>query len=121
MFWCFTLKGHPMRHLFLTAAIVLVALPAHAQKDTTSIAQAERGSMVTVQGTVVRILDEDTFRLSDNSGDIRVYVGPTFVPAELGEAVTVHGFVDNDLGPREIYARSLTRADGEVVTFDHRY
>ena len=110
-----------MRHLFLTAAIALVALPAHAQKDTTPIAEAERGSMVTVQGTVARILDEDTFRLTDDSGDIRVYVGPTFVPADVGEAVTVHGFVDDDLGPREIYARSLTRADGEVVTFDHRY
>ncbi|MGR3701572.1 MAG: hypothetical protein ACU0A4_05755 [Paracoccaceae bacterium] len=110
-----------MRHLFLTAAIVFVALPAHAQKDITPIAQAERGSLVTVQGKVARILDEDTFRLADDSGDIRVYVGPDFVPADVGEAVTVHGFVDDDLGPREIYARSLTRADGAVVTFDQRY
>ncbi len=110
-----------MRHLFLTAAIVFVALPAHAQKDTTPIAEAQRGTMVTVQGTVARILDEDTFRLTDLSGDIRVYVGPNVVPADVGEAVTVHGFVDDDLGPREIYARSLTRADGEVVTFDHSY
>lgn len=110
-----------MRHMFLTAAIVLVAIPAHAQKDITPIAQAERGNMVTVQGTVARILDEDTFRLSDGSGEIRVYVGPHFMPAVVGEAVSVHGFVDDDLGPREIYARSMTRADGEVVTFDHRY
>lgn len=110
-----------MRHLFLSAAIALVALPAAAQKDHTPIAEAERGTMVTVQGTVARILDEDTFRLSDASGEIRVYVGPNFVPAEVGEAVTVHGFVDDDLGPREIYARTLTRADGEMVTFDHSY
>jgi uncharacterized protein YdeI (BOF family) len=110
-----------MRHLFLTAAIAFVALPAHAQKDITPINDAERGTMVTVQGTVARILDEDTFRLTDDSGAIRVYVGPNAVPADLGEAVTVHGFVDDDLGPREIYARSLTRADGEVVTFEHSY
>lgn len=110
-----------MRLLLLSAAIAMAGLPAYAQKDPTPIAQAERGSMVTVQGSVARILDEDTFRLSDDSGDIRIYVGPTFVPVNVGEAVTVHGFVDNDLGPREIYARSLTRADGEVVTFDHRY
>jgi hypothetical protein len=43
------------------------------------------------------------------------------VPAEVGENVTVNGFVDNDPGPREIYARSLTRADGTVITFDLRY
>ncbi len=110
-----------MRHLVLSAVIALISLPAYAQKDTTPIADAERGSMVTVQGTVARILDEDTFRLTDDSGNIRIYVGPTFVPVDVGEAVTVEGFVDNDFGPREIYARSLTRADGEVVTFDHRY
>lgn len=109
-----------MRHLFLTAAITLVALPAYAQKDRTPLSKAERGTMVTVQGQVARILDEDTFRLSDSSGDIRVYVGPNVVPAEVGETVTVHGFVDDDPGAREIYARSMTRADGTLVTFDYR-
>ncbi|MDX5382123.1 MAG: hypothetical protein LPJ92_03885 [Rhodobacterales bacterium] len=110
-----------MRHLFLTAAITLVALPAYAQKDMTPVSKAERGSMVTVQGQVARILDEDTFRLSDSSGAIRVYVGPNVIPAEVGETVTVHGFVDDDPGPREIYARTMTRADGTLVTFDYRY
>ncbi len=110
-----------MRHLFLTAAITLVALPAHAQRDVTPVSKAERGTMVTVQGKVARILDEDTFRLSDSSGEIRVYVGPNVVPAKVGEKITVHGVVDDDPGPREIYARTMMRADGTLVTFDYRY
>lgn len=88
----------------------------------TTIAEAQRGTMVTVQGTVDRITDEDEFRLVDPSGSIRIYVGPNWVPAEVGETVIVNGFVDDDLvAPREIYARSLTRADGTVVEFDHSY
>lgn len=110
----------------LLAAIItsaaIVASPAVGQPDRlTQIAEVQRGTMVTVQGTVERITDEDEFRLADETGSIRIYVGPNWVPADVGEAVVVHGFVDNDLGPREIYARTLTRADGTVVTFEHRY
>jgi uncharacterized protein YdeI (BOF family) len=79
-----------------------------------------RGTMATVQGTVERILDTDEFRLTDKSGSIRIYVGPNWVPADVGEVVTVRGFVDDDIGPLELYARSLTRADGSVVNFDQR-
>lgn len=77
--------------------------------------------MVTVAGTVDRITDEDEFRLRDSTGTVRVYVGPNWVPASVGEEVSISGFVDTDLGPLEIYARSLTRADGEVIEFRHRY
>jgi uncharacterized protein YdeI (BOF family) len=101
--------------------LALASLPVFAAERITSIADAKRGSMVTVQGTVERITDEDEFRLADASGNIRVYVGPNWVPVSEGESITVHGFVDNDLGPRELYARTLTRADGSVVTFDRRY
>jgi uncharacterized protein YdeI (BOF family) len=109
--------------LLATAALLagLLAGGAAAAGTITPIADAQRGSMVTVQGTVERITDEDEFRLADASGQIRVYVGPNWVPADVGEIVIVHGFVDDDLGPREIYARSLTRADGTVIAFDHRY
>ncbi len=109
---------------FLATAAILAVLfttPAKAN-PITPIAEAQRGTMVTVQGTVERITDEDEFRLADPSGSIRIYVGPNWVPADVGEAVTVNGFVDDDLfGPREIYARSLTRADGSVVAFERRY
>ena len=86
----------------------------------TPVGELKRGTMVTVQGTVERILDTDEFRLTDKSGSVRVYVGPNWVPADVGEVVTVRGFVDDDIGPLELYARSLTRADGSVVNFDPR-
>ena len=86
----------------------------------TPVGELKRGTMVTVQGTVERILDTDEFRLTDKSGSVRVYVGPDWVPADVGEVVTVRGFVDDDIGPLELYARSLTRADGSVVNFDPR-
>jgi uncharacterized protein YdeI (BOF family) len=105
--------------LFLAASLPLAA---QAAPVITPIAETERGTMVTVQGTVERITDEDEFRLTDATGSIQIYVGPNWVPANEGEAVTVSGFVDDDLiGPKEIYARELTRADGSVVTFDLRY
>ncbi len=97
---------------------LLVASPALA--EITPIADVERGGMTVVSGVVDRLLDEDEFRLSDATGDIRVYVGPNWVPADVGETITVSGFVDNDLF-REIYAREITRADGTVVTLDRRY
>lgn len=109
---------------FLVTAVMSAALmtvPALASQIT-AIADAQRGTMVTVQGVVERITDEDEFRLTDASGSIRIYVGPNWVPVEVGETVTVDGFVDDDIiGPREIYARSLTRYDGTVITFDRRY
>jgi uncharacterized protein YdeI (BOF family) len=86
----------------------------------TPVGDLQRGTMVTVQGTVEKILDTDEFRLTDKTGSVRVYVGSNWVPADVGEAVTVRGFVDDDIGPLELYARSLTRANGSVVNFDPR-
>jgi uncharacterized protein YdeI (BOF family) len=110
-----------MKLFALTAFAALIATAASASGPVTPIGDLQRGSMVTVQGTVERITDEDEFRLTDASGTVRIYVGPNWVPANVGEAVTVDGFVDGDLGPLEIYARSLTRADGTVINFDRRY
>ena len=110
-----------MKFLAVAALCATLAAPAAIASQIIPIADAQRGTMVMVQGTVERITDEDEFRLADASGSIRVYVGPNWVPAEVGETVIVNGFVDDDLGPREIYARSLTRADGTVITFDRRY
>jgi uncharacterized protein YdeI (BOF family) len=110
-----------MKLFALTAFAALIATAALASGPVTPIGDLQRGSMVTVEGTVERITDEDEFRLTDGSGTVRIYVGPNWVPANVGEAVTVDGFVDDDLGPLEIYARSLTRADGTVIAFDRRY
>ena len=109
-----------MKKTLLTfATLIAIAGPALAQ-SATAIADAQRGTMVTLQGTVDRITDEDEFHLRDTSGWIEVDVGPNWVPVEVGEQVTLQGFVDDDFGPREVYARSLTRADGTVITFDRR-
>ena len=116
----FELPAPCLRKAAAVCLALCLASAAHAGVIT-PIAEAQRGSMVTVQGTVERITYEDEFRLTDASGTIRVYVGPNWVPADLGEVVVVNGFVDDGLGPREIYARSLTRADGSVITFDLRY
>ena len=43
------------------------------------------------------------------------------MPTDIGQADTAFGFVDTNIGPREIYARNLTRADGETATFYYRY
>jgi uncharacterized protein YdeI (BOF family) len=110
-----------MKKTLLTfATMIAIAGPALAQSITT-IADAQRGTMVTLQGTVDRITDEDEFHLRDATGWIEVDVGPNWVPVDVGEQVTLQGFVDDDFGPREVYARSLTRADGTVITFDRRY
>jgi uncharacterized protein YdeI (BOF family) len=105
--------------LMAAAAVIALAVPALAQ-TVTPVAETKRGTMVTLQGTVDRITDEDEFHLRDASGWIEVDVGPNWVPVDVGEQITVQGFVDDDLGPREVYARSLTRADGTVIAFDHR-
>ncbi|WP_119167556.1 hypothetical protein [Algihabitans albus] len=108
-------------HVFSAALIAALAAPSVLQaQDITPIADLQRGTMATVAGTVERLLDEDEFRLADESGSIAVYVGPNWVPADVGEAVTVEGFVDDGL-IKEFYARELTRADGSVVTFERRY
>ncbi|WP_208351105.1 MULTISPECIES: NirD/YgiW/YdeI family stress tolerance protein [Paracoccaceae] len=104
-----------------TALLAALATTPALANQVTAIADAQRGTMVTVQGTVERITDEDEFRLADATGSIRIYVGPNWVPADVGEKITVNGFVDDDLGPREIYARTLTRADGTEITLDRRY
>lgn len=105
----------------LAAAAALLLLPASASADRViPVADVSRGAMVTVAGTVQRVLDYDEFRLADASGSIEIYVGPSGHGLSVGEAVTVRGRVDDD-GPREIYAREVVKADGSVVRFRHAY
>jgi uncharacterized protein YdeI (BOF family) len=111
---------HFLGLMMLSVAFTGVAF-AQSPTTITPVGEVQRGTMVTVHGTVERLLDSDEFRLADSTGNIRVYVGPNWVPSAVGEQVTVHGFVDNDIGRKEIYARTLTRADGSTTTFEKRY
>jgi len=43
------------------------------------------------------------------------------MPVKTDDVVSVTGFVDDGIGPLELYAHSLTRADGSTVAFSHRY
>lgn len=106
-----------MTRLALTALCATLAASPALAAPVTSVADARPGMLVTVTGIVSQITDEDEFLLADPSGSILIYVGPDMVPAAQGETVVVTGLVDDDPGPPEIYAQSLTRADGSVVTF----
>lgn len=89
------------------------------KQSITAIDDVKRGSMVTVQGTVERILDTDEFRLADETGNIKVYIGwQNFVPVDVGENITIKGFVDNDL-TLELYAREIIHSDGRVTKLKH--
>ncbi|WP_208351772.1 NirD/YgiW/YdeI family stress tolerance protein [Pseudaestuariivita rosea] len=108
-----------MKHLFI-AALAPAFFATAALADITPIGDLKRNTNVTVTGTIDRLLDEDEFRMSDNTGSIRVYIGPNMVPANAGDRVTVTGFVDDDLR-KEIYARQMQLPSGETVTFERRY
>ena len=115
-----------MIRLLPTTTVALLALllatPVSFAKDVTKIENLERGSNVTLQGEVTRILDEDEFRLQDETGSVRVYIGwRNRVMVDVGEKVTVSGFVDDDLVSYfrpEVYAREIVREDGSSIALD---
>lgn len=111
-----------LRKIAIAAGLV-VAMGAFgtaaAEQGVTPIDQLQRGMPSTVQGTVVRFTDEDTFRLQDGTGTVSVYIGwRNRVALRPGEAVTVEGLVDDDLLSvvrPELYAHRITRSDGSVI------
>ena len=104
------------------AAFLLFTVSSAFAKEVTKIGDLERGAQVTLRGEVTRILDEDEFRLRDETGSVRVYVGwRNRVMVDVGETVTVTGIVDDDLIAAfrpEVYARTIVRADGTAITLN---
>ena len=79
-------RGHTLRKTLAVTALVMVpSTTAYANTPIIPIGELQRGTLVTVAGTVERVTDEDEFILADTSGRVRVYVGPNWVPANLGE------------------------------------
>ena len=103
------------------SAMASFSFAAANERPLTEIADVQRGTVVTVVGTVETLLDEDEFRLRDSTGALRVYVGPNWVPADVGEIITVHGYMDDSWFRPELYAREIVRADGTTVTLSQRY
>lgn len=108
-----------MQRVGMLVVLLVVCMVGVALAGVTPIGELQRGQSVTVQGEVIRITDEDEFRLRDDTGSVLVYIGwKNRVMVNVGEQVTVEGVVDDDLVGAfrpEIYARTLTREDGSVV------
>ena len=101
---------------------LLLATSGSLAKGITNVADLKPGATVTLQGEVTRILDEDEFRLQDETGSVKVYIGwRNRVMVDVGETVTVSGFVDDDLVSHfrpEIYAREIVRQDGTTIALN---
>lgn len=68
-----------------------------------------------IKGTVVKILDEDEFRLKDTSGKIKVYTGwKNTNLVKKGEVVTVKGKLDPGFF-KEFYASEIIMEDGKKI------
>ena len=61
--------------LILTLGLGGYVQASMAKEDITAIREITRGAHVTLQGKVTRILDDDEFRLEDDSGSVRIYIG----------------------------------------------
>ncbi len=68
-----------------------------------------------IRGEVIKILDNDEFRLKDSSGRIKVYTGwKNTNLVKKGEIVTVRGILDPGI-IKEFYATEIIRNNGEVI------
>ena len=105
--------------LLIVWGIAAVGHGTASPETVTKIGEVTRGASVTLKGEVTRILDEDEFRLKDETGSIRIYIGwRNRVMVNVGETVTVKGVVDDDLVSAfrpEVYAKELIREDGTRV------
>ena len=108
--------------IFIVSLLLFVS-PFYAypsdHEQITNIGDITRGASVTLQGEVSRILDEDEFRLQDNTGSVKIYIGwKNRVMVTVGERVKVVGFVDDDLINAfrpEVYANKIIRENGEII------
>lgn len=81
----------------------------------TKISELQNYTDSYIKGEVIKILDEDEFRLKDNSGKIKVYTGwKNTSLVKKGEKITVRGTLDPGI-VKEFYATEIIREDGEKI------
>lgn len=97
----------------LIGLIWLLASSAFAY-DLTTVDQLRPYEPATLQGTVQRVTESDTFVFEDATGSVQIYIGPHRMPVGAGDSVTVNGRLD-DGWPREVYADELVLSDGQVI------
>lgn len=97
---------------------VVVASEQNPETNITAIVNLERNTRVVIEGVVQRTREEDEFVLEDDTGSVQVFTGVTFFPVEVGERVTVTGFVDESL-LLEVYAEEIIHQDGRVTKIDY--
>ncbi|MGC9341374.1 MAG: hypothetical protein ACP5E3_01595 [Bacteroidales bacterium] len=108
--------------LFILAAFLPVGMAIQASNDNDNkivkIVELKNYKTSIIKGEVVKILDEDEFRIQDNSGKIKVYTGwKNTNTVSLGEKVMVKGYQDPGL-IKEFYASEITRENGEKILLD---
>jgi uncharacterized protein YdeI (BOF family) len=108
--------------LFAIMVILTTGMLQHAysqdnQTDIkiTKISELKNYTDSYIKGEVIRILDEDEFRLKDSSGKIKVYTGWRNTNlVKRGAKITVRGTLDPGI-IKEFYATEIIMEDGEVI------
>ena len=107
----------------IALAVIVGGVSAQSSDEAPAvqaIRSLRRGDFATIQGEVVRFRDRDEILVRDETGRIEVFLGSenfSRPPVEVGETVTVTGWVDDDVIDirRELYATQIVRTDGTVI------
>lgn len=94
------------------ATLAVIAAPGLSQS---TIQNLRSTNTVTLEGEVVRLIDDEEFLLDDGTGQIEVEAETAAIQESnlaVGTSVTVTGYYDED----EFEALTLTPAGGETIT-----
>ena len=81
----------------------------------TKISELQNYTDSYINGEVIKIFDEDEFRLEDSSGNIKVYTGwKNTNLVRKDEKITVRGKLDPGI-VKEFYATEIIKEDGEII------
>ena len=81
----------------------------------TKISDLQNYTIAYIKGEVIKILDEDEFRLEDSSGKIKVYTGwKNTNLVKKGENIIAKGKLDPGI-VKEFYASEIIMENGEII------